>query len=71
MGMKKDNGVEYLECGGCGLAFDPENEFEMAQAETHDCDDVDEDWDDEEQDLTNTRKGADPVDNSVDNSLRT
>lgn len=47
MGMKKDNGVEYLECGGCGLAFDPENEFEMAQAETHDCDDVDEDWDDE------------------------
>lgn len=39
--MKKDNGIEYLECGGCGRTFDPENEFEMAEVETHDCDEVD------------------------------
>lgn len=39
MAMYKDNGVEFLECGGCGRTFDPENEFEIKEAETHNCDD--------------------------------
>jgi len=37
MSMKKDNGVEFVECDGCGRTFDPENSYEITEWESHDC----------------------------------